>query len=77
MMRPLHVIAADIRQHWPNVSPHALPYLNAMSALSSPASMYYADSAESVVLYFLSNASGWRGEHARRIKGELKLMVAR
>lgn len=37
---------------------------------------YGYDSGVSVVLYFLSNASTWRGETAKRIKSELKAMVA-
>ena len=36
---------------------------------------YFLDSAESIVLYFLSNAQTWRGEVARRIKKELKEML--
>ena len=74
--RDLSVIAGDLRAWWANPSIHARPYLNAMSALSSIRGRYYEDSAESVVLYFLSNASGWRGDDARRIKAELKAMLA-
>ena len=74
--RDLSVIAGDIRACWANPSVHAKPYLNAMSVLSSIRGRYYDDSAESVVLYFLSNASGWRGDDARRIKAELKAMLA-
>jgi hypothetical protein len=33
------------------------------------------DSAESIVQYFLANASTWRGDDARRIKAELKAIV--
>jgi hypothetical protein len=43
--------------------------------LDSITDNYGADSAKSVVLYFLSNANTWRGEHAKRIKAELKGMV--
>jgi hypothetical protein len=75
--RPLHVIAADVRASWPAVSPYAEPYLAAMGELHGIGDRYYEDSAESVVLYFLSNASGWRGEAARRLKAELREMVAR
>jgi hypothetical protein len=46
-----------------------------MSVLSSIRGRYYDDSAESVVLYFLSNASGWRGDDAKRIKSELRDML--
>lgn len=74
-MRDLSVIAADIRRHWANPSVHARPYLDAMSVLSSIRGRYYDDSAESVVLYFLSNASGWRGDDAKRIKSELRDML--
>jgi hypothetical protein len=33
------------------------------------------DGAETIVRYFLSNASTWRGEDAKRIKAELKSML--
>ena len=36
---------------------------------------YIFDSAKSVVIYFLSNATTWRGETARRVKTELKKMA--
>lgn len=76
-MRPLYTIAADIRAHWPKVYFGAVPYLDAMAELDAiTGGAYYADSAVSVVLYFLSNATTWRGEDARRIKAELKAMVA-
>ena len=72
MSRPLYEIAREIRKDWSPVSPYAKPYLDAMRELSSINDDYYADSARSVVLYFLSNAASWRGENARRIKAELK-----
>lgn len=74
--RSLSTIARDIENNWPNVNYAAKPYLDAMKELNSIHDNYYADSAESVVLYFLSNATSWRGEHARRIKAELKMMLA-
>jgi hypothetical protein len=73
--RSLSVITADIRAHWPKVNYAAKPYLDALSQLSDVNSDYFADSARSVVLYFLSNATSWRGEDARRIKAELKGML--
>lgn len=73
--RPLSVIARDIRTHWPNMSVHARPYANAMMSLNSIKDDFYSDSAQSVVLYFLSNAATWRGAEAKRIKAELKKMV--
>lgn len=73
--RSLSTIAADIRRHWPKVNYGAVPYLDAMGSLNSIHDTYIADSAKSVVLYFLSNATSWRGDDARRIKAELKKMA--
>jgi hypothetical protein len=73
--RPLHAIADEIIREWPKVSPYAEPYLDAMRTLGSVHNNYGADSGKSIVLYFLSNASGWRGEAAKRIKAELRGMV--
>jgi len=73
--RPLNVIAAEIRQDWKNLSPYAKPYLDAMSTLKSVHDNYLLDSGKSIVLYFLANASGWRGETAKRIKGELNQLI--
>lgn len=75
-MRKLYQIAADIRSNWKNVSPYAAPYLEAMSELETINDNFYLDSARSVVLYFLSNATGFRGPDAKRIKAELKEMAA-
>ena len=73
--RPLYVIAADINKHWPKPYFGAKPYIYAMTALTDMHSMFGAEYANSVVMYFLSNATTWRGEHARRIKAELKSML--
>lgn len=70
--RPLSEIAREIRKDWKNVYFGAVPYLDAMSTLNSINDMYGMDSAKSIVIYFLSNASTWRGEAAKRIKVELK-----
>jgi len=74
-VRPLHVIAAEIKREWKNVYFGAVPYLEAMSTLNSIKDNYYLDTGNSVVLYFLANAMNWRGEAARRIKAELKSMA--
>lgn len=50
----------------------AEPYLAAMMALDSIDDAYGADSGESVVAYFLANATTWRGPVARAVKAELK-----
>ena len=73
--RPLHLIASDIRKDWKNVNYGAKPYLTAMASLDSIDSMYGYDSAKSIVMYFLSNASAWRGDTAKAIKAELKAMI--
>lgn len=77
--RPLYQIASDIRQDYRRqgkpVHYAAKPYVDAMSCLNSINDMYGADSAESVVLYALSNLSSWRGEKAREIKAELRAMT--
>ncbi len=75
-VRPLHEIAHEILKDWgPKVNYGAKPYLDAMFSLDKITDMYYADTAKSVVAYFLSNASTWRGETAKRIKAELKGML--
>ena len=76
-MRTFAEIAREIRQKWTKISYYAEPYLNAMLEIDSTDknAMYWYDSAQSVVLYFLSNAQGWRGEDAKRIKNELREMI--
>jgi hypothetical protein len=75
-MRKIYEIAADIGYNWKNVSPYAKPYLEAMYSLENINEDYFLDSARSVVLYFLANAQGFRGEEARRLKAELKAMAS-
>lgn len=72
MSRPINEIAREIQREWKNPYFGAVPYLDAMHSLDSIRDQYYCDSAKSVVLYFLSNATTWRGDAARRIKAELK-----
>ena len=79
--RPLCIIAQEIQKEikegrWAAQSRfYAMPYLKAMLQFSDISENYGADSAKSVVLYFLSNAGTWRGEAAKRIKAELKELV--
>ena len=74
--RPLSQIAADIVLDYASkgkpVHPYAAPYVEAMGHLTSITDMYYADTADSVVRYALSNLGTWRGPVARQIKAELK-----
>ena len=76
-MRTFREIAMEIKSTWKTLSVYAKPYVDAMLAIDSSDknAAYYMDSAESIVLYFLANASSWRGEDAKRIKAELKNMV--
>lgn len=75
MTRPIYAIARDVTADWRNVSPYAQPYLSAMLRLYSIRDRYYSDDARSIVLYFLSNAAGWRGETAKRLKAELRALL--
>lgn len=65
-------LAAIIRKDWQKVNYAAKPYLDAMDCLSDINHQIGFDSGKSIVLYFLSNASTWRGETAKAIKLELK-----
>lgn len=70
---PLHVIADAIEADWgEKVNYAARPYLDAMHDLSSIEDRYYYDDGRSIVAYFLSNATTWRGDTARAVKAELK-----
>ena len=73
--RPLYEIAKEIKQDWKAVNYGAKPYLDAMGCLTSTSDSYGMDTGKTIVLYFLSNASTWRGDTAKRVKAELKKMV--
>ena len=75
MPRPLYMIAREIEKDWAKPYFGAVPYLDAMFALDSINAMFGADSAKSIVVYFLSNAQTWRGAKAREIKKELRAML--
>jgi hypothetical protein len=70
--RPIYTIADEITASWPKPYFGAVPYLEAMRMLDSVDDNYGEDSGSSIVMYFLANANTWRGEIARRVKGELK-----
>jgi hypothetical protein len=75
--RSLSVIAREIGENWPKVYFGAVPYLSAMLSLDKITDHYGADDARGIVLYFLSNATSWRGPEAKRIKAELNVMLKR
>ncbi len=74
-VRPLKVIAREIRENWKRPYFGARPYLDAMSSLEKITDMYGWDSAKRVVEYFLMNASTWKGDKAKSIKQELKELI--
>lgn len=71
-IRPINVIAAEIKRLWPKPYFGAVPYLDSMSYVTGPDSTYGCEDGKTQVIYFLSNATTWRGEDAKRIKAELK-----
>lgn len=73
--RSISTIAREIRRNWKPVNFAAAPYLEAMEELDNINSKYGADDGKSIVRYFLSNASKWRGPVAKTIKAELKGML--
>lgn len=76
-LRPIRHIAADIMHAWGKPYFGAKPYIEAMLFLNTIEDRFIADSAESVVEHFLSNASTFRGEQARTLKAELKAHLGR
>lgn len=64
-------LAALIAHDWDKVYFAAAPYLDAMFSINSVRDNYGMDSGKGVVLYFLSNATAWRGPVARLVKAEL------
>jgi hypothetical protein len=77
MTRPIHTIASEILQDWKRPYFGAVPYLAAMQSLDTIDDDYGYDDARTVILYFMANATTWRGEKAREIKAELKALTAR
>jgi hypothetical protein len=79
-MRTISQIAAEISKDWKATSKNgiyfgAVPYLEAMFSLTDAKSKYGMDSASSIVLYFLSNATTYRGAKAKELKAELKKII--
>jgi hypothetical protein len=73
--RTIAAIASEIRADWRKPYFGAVPYLDAMAWVNRPSDRYGMDTADDIVRYFLSNASTWRGDTARRVKAELKALV--
>lgn len=77
MTRAISDIAGDIIAAWGPAKIYfgAKPYLLAMTELSAPSDAYGQDSAQSIVRYFLANASTFRGPVAKALKAELKALI--
>jgi hypothetical protein len=73
--RPLYQICDEIRKDWRPMPDYAKAHFRAIECATSINEMYGCDSVKSEVCYFLSSASTWKGEVARRIKAELKKLA--
>jgi len=75
MNRSISSIARDIKRVW--VKPYfgAKPYLDAMLSLNTINDTYIYDDAKTVIMYFLANASTFRGNDAKILKAELKELL--
>lgn len=77
--RAVYVIAEEIVKIWSKqgngINYAARPYLMAMMDIGAVTDMYGQDSGDSIVRYFLSNATSFRGDDARRLKAELKALL--
>lgn len=61
-------IAYSVQRSWKKPYFGAVPYLEALLALSRWDERYICDDSESLVAGFLANAAGFKGEVARAIK---------
>lgn len=73
--RPLREIADDILNTWARPSYAARPYIEAMRTMDRITDLYFTETGEEQVRRFLVNSPYWRGEHARRIKFELRSLL--
>ena len=73
--RQVNTIANEILSIWNKPYFGAIPYLNAMLNLHTINDMYMYDDGKSIVRYFFSNASTFKGDDAKRLKLELKSLL--
>jgi hypothetical protein len=73
--RPVYKIAEEIKNDWANPYFGARPYLAAMLTINNELENYGQDTAKSIILYFLSNATTYRGSKAQELKKELKTLI--
>lgn len=69
------VIRKDWRTQGKGIYFGAKPYLEALECLQTVSDNYGLDSGRSMVAYFLSNASTWKGETAKAVKKELNKRI--
>lgn len=78
--RPIYEIAREIRKDYAQQGKQvyfgAVPYLEAAASLTHMSDKYICDDASNVLMYLLSNLQTWRGDTARRVKAEIKSMLA-
>ncbi len=67
-----HELVSLVEIDWKRVYFGAVPYLNAMKTMESHNSNYGLDDGQTIIIYFLANATTWRGVTARSVKAELK-----
>ncbi|RQY93844.1 hypothetical protein DF016_10940 [Burkholderia stagnalis] len=78
-MRRLAEIAVEVRRDWrPINNGAAVSAIDAMATMGLVTEPYGLDpNGYGVIGQFLSNAAGWRGPVARRVKAELRAMCTR
>jgi hypothetical protein len=74
--RPISEIAAEIESDWQVINNQgarkALDYMKTMGSIEAP--FVLDESGYGVIGSFLQHAIGWKGQVARRIKKELRVM---
>lgn len=70
-MRKICEIASDIAREWKKPYFGAVPYLRALTSVSTSEDSYGCDSADQLISYFLANAGQFRGPKAKALKIEL------
>jgi hypothetical protein len=73
--RPLSQIAIEIAVDWTAIHGAAQPYIDAMNELRLATDRFGLETGSDMIQGFLNNAQTWRGEVARRIKGELQAIL--
>lgn len=64
-------ISRVVRKNWAKPNFAAVPYIESMGHCETLESRYIAEDGATQVVYFLSNATTWRGDVAKLVKAEL------